>query len=174
MDGKTIGFIAAIAIAIFFAAGVSQYLAIDSEKKSLGATLTEAKTLLESTKTALEKKRAMVDDMRQKLAAAQAVVDLDKEKTTINAEITALEGARTAVQQEFVDRAVQVRSLSSGMTVPDFALPNGQVLTAVKIQKVTDTDVTFSHNQGVAKVSANDVPAELKARFRYGMLPFTK
>jgi hypothetical protein len=165
--------LAAFALIACFAGGLSYYLEIDSKRHDLD----EAQTLLTNTKGALETKRVNLDSARAKLQTLKEQIDhhqsLSDAKQNLTTAITSLETQRTDVTREFITAVEKVRAGSAGIGWPDVRLVGGQVLQGVTIQRVTDTDVSFSHSGGVTKVAVADLPADIKARFRYGMIPMT-
>jgi hypothetical protein len=174
MEGKAIGMLAAFAVIACFAGGLSYYLEIDSKQNDLS----EAQTLLTNTRANVDNKRSTLDGSRTKLQALRQQIDshtsLSDAKGSLTGQIASLETQKTDVLREFVTVVQKVRASSVGNPWPDVTLPNGQTLTGVTIQKVTDTDVSLAHSGGVTRVSVPDLPADLKTRFRYNMVPMVQ
>jgi hypothetical protein len=174
MEGKAIGMLAAFALIACFAGGLSYYLEIDSKRHDL----VEAQTTLNNVRSGLETKRATVDASRSKVQAIREQIDshtsLTDAKSTLATQIANLEIQKVDLLKEFVNTVQKVRASSAGIQWPDVTLGNGQVLTGVTIQKVTDTDVSLTHSGGVSKIAVADLPADLKERFRYNMVPMVQ
>jgi hypothetical protein len=174
MEGKAIGMLAAFAMIACFAGGLSYYLEIDSKQNDLS----EAQTLLTNSKANVDNKRSTLDGSRTKLQALRQQIDshtsLSDAKGSLTGQIASLETQKTDVLREYVTVVQKVRASSVGGAVPDVTLPNGQTLTGVTIQKVTDADVSFAHSGGVTRVPVPDLPADLKERFRYNMVPMVQ
>jgi hypothetical protein len=171
MEGKVVGMLAAFALIACFAGGLSYYFEIDSKQRDLS----EAQAQLIGARSGVENKRAMAESLRSKIQAlrdqVQSHTSLSDTKQSLTTQIANLETQKADVLKEFVSAVQKVRASSAGMPWPDVTLNSGQVLTAVTIQKVTDTDVSVTHSGGVSKIAVADLPTDLKERFRYGMAP---
>jgi len=174
MEGKAIGMLAAFAVIACFAGGLSYYFEIDSKQHDLS----EAQTLLTNTKANVENKRSTLDGSRTKLQALREQIDshtsLSDAKQSLTAQIASLETQKADVLKEFVNVVQKVRASSVGMSWADVTLSNGQTLTGVTIQKVTENDVSLAHSGGVTKIAVQDLPADMKQRFRYNMVPMVQ
>lgn len=109
------------------------------------------------------------ESLNELVAAYQT---LEAQKKSLADSVLALEGRKEEYLKAFRDTVGDVRSKSVGMQWADVPFRNGQILKEVRIQKVTDTEVTLAHSEGVAKLRADELPADLKDRFRIGMEPF--
>jgi chromosome segregation ATPase len=101
-----------------------------------------------------------------------AAIGADKE--TLSAQIPVLELRLAEVTRDFVDAVTQVRAATLGMAWPSVQLRNGQVLSGVTIQKITDSDLTLNHDQGTVRIAARDLPADLRDRLRIEESPMTR
>jgi hypothetical protein len=173
MEGRALGMLAAFAMIACFAGGLSYWLEIDSKRRDLD----EAQSLLASNKGSLETKRVKLDTERAKVQGFREQIDhattLGEAKENLTGAVAALEAQRADVTKEFITAVEKVRVGSAGLSWPDVKLVNGQTLQGVTIQRVTESDVSFSHAGGVTKVVVADLPSDIKARFRYGMVPMT-
>jgi hypothetical protein len=88
-------------------------------------------------------------------------------------QVAALEAENSEVQKRFIDAVTKVRKAASDLPPQDIVLKSGQVLTAAKVQRMTDSEMTFQHAGGISKVDVNDLPPEVRDRFRQQMSPFT-
>jgi hypothetical protein len=77
------------------------------------------------------------------------------------------------LQKRFVDAVTKVRKAVAEVPPQDVILKSGQVLSAAKVQRMSDTEVTFQHAGGISKVDVNDLPPEVRDRYRQQMSPFT-
>jgi chromosome segregation ATPase len=174
MEGKAIGMLAAFALIACFAGGLSYFLEIDSKRHDLA----EAQTLLNNVRSSLETKRAGVDSSRSKLQSLREQIEshttLTDAKQSLAAQIATLEIQEADLLKEFVNAVQKVRASSAGLQWADVTLGSGQVLTGVTIQKVSDTDVSLTHSGGVSKIPVAELPADLKERFRYNMVPMVQ
>jgi predicted nucleic acid-binding Zn-ribbon protein len=97
---------------------------------------------------------------------------LEAQKKSLADSVLALEGRKEEYLRAFRDTVGDVRSKSVGIQWTDVPFRNGQILKEVRIQKVTDTEITLAHSEGVAKLRVDELPPDLKDRFRIGMEPF--
>ena len=130
--------------------------------------LRELETLYTSAQARLERKKADVEALQAKVTQTKTLISNDQEKKDLTAEIAQLEGARDAAKQKLADTLVLVRNAAAGTDWKDIVLANGQTITAVKIQKCTDTDVSLSHSGGVVKLASKDLPQDLQDRLGFG------
>lgn len=166
MDGKLFSSLFLLAL-LAVGLGVWQHFNTVTAHKD---DLRELRTLVTNTQTRIDRKKADVESLQAKVEVSQGVIDLDQEKKTLTTQISQLESDRANAQQKLTDVLSQVRLAASGTAWADVTLANGQVITGVKIQKCTDNDVALSHDGGVVKIVAKDLPDDLKARLGYGII----
>lgn len=166
MDGKVFGSVFMLAL-LAGGLGVWQHFNTVTVQKD---DLRELRTLITNSQSRLDRKKADLESIQSKVVVAQAVIDLDQEKKLLTGQISQLESSRADAQQKLMDTLNQVRTGAVGTEWPDVTLLNGQVISGVKIQKCTDTDVALSHNGGVVKLPVKDLPEDLKARLGYGIV----
>src|SRR6478752_7079359 len=139
MEGKVVGMLAAFALIACFAGGLSYYFEIDSKQRDLS----EAQAQLIGARSGVENKRAMAESLKSKIQAVrdqvQSHTSLSDTKQALTTQVANLETQKADILKEFVSAVQKVRASSAGMPWPDVTLSGGQVLTAVTIQKVTDT-----------------------------------
>lgn len=165
MEGRTFGTIFSLILLAAALAAWQHFQATGSQK----ADMRDVRTLILNVKTRIDRKKADLEAAQAKLTVMQAVVGFDQEKKTLTAEISQLEADRAAAQKKLDDTLERVRTAAVGVDWADVALPNGQVITGVKIQKSTSSDVALSHSSGVVKIPAKDLPDDLKARLGFGL-----
>lgn len=166
MDGKVFGSVFMLALLAGGLAVWQHFNTVTTQKDDLR----EIRTLITNAQARLDRKKADMESLQTKVSAAQSVIDLDQEKKTLTTQISQLESDRAAAQQKLADTLAQVRLAALGQDWADVTLGNGMVITGVKIQKCTDTDVALSHNGGVVKLPVKDLPDDLKARLGYGLI----
>lgn len=158
MDFKSIAALAVLA-------GIGGWFAYHLDIRSNKSTLAQARSMAATDLKGIEEKRGAVQAAREKVEVLQALYD---NSVALKGKLTALEAERESLQHELVDAVNSLRARSVGMAWQDIALPNGKTLQGVRIQKVTDSEVTFVHSLGVLKVPAADVPDDLRKKFRLG------
>jgi seryl-tRNA synthetase len=99
--------------------------------------------------------------------------DLTAESESLTSQAQALEKSLADLKREFIQTVIQVREASIGMTWPDIKVSDGHVLTSVRIQKITETDVTLSNSLGTFRLAAANLPADMRDRFRIDASPMT-
>jgi hypothetical protein len=167
---------ALIAVGVFFVgiASTTNYFAkLDAAQHSLREAQQELKFLEEEVEdnfTSADSKLAKTEEDNQLVAVHDGLV---AKKKALEEEIKDLEGRKSAGMKVFRDVVTDVRAKSVGIPWADVPFRNGQMLRQVRIQKVTETEVTLAHSEGVARLTAEELPAELKDKFRLGMEPFT-
>lgn len=163
------------AVAVFFL-GLASFTGYFSKLDTAQNALKVAKEELKELEDELAENAATAEDRlatQEELTQLVAVHDgLVAKKKSLTAEIEDLEGRKSAGLKVFQDTVTDVRTKSVGAAWADVPFRNGQVLRQVRIQKVTDTDVTLAHADGLAKLTADELPADLRERFRLGMEPF--
>jgi hypothetical protein len=163
MDGRIFGTIAALCLLVVGILGWQQFNQQETQK----ADLRELRTVAASIESRLERKRNDAAAVQEKLGIGQSLLDLDQEKKSLAAEISQLQAAKSEARRKIGEIVRTVQAASEGIDWPDVTLPNGQVLTAVKIQKVSNDQVTLAHSGGVVRVSSKDVPDDMKERLGY-------
>lgn len=173
MENRVVGMLAAFFFIVLFAVGVSYFFEIDSRRSEYN----QAKSLLESNQTGISNKQSQLDSLRLQYDATREIVErnsaLTDAKSRLTREITELKAAREKLVLDFATNVTKVRSGSEGAELGVITLATGQGLQAAKIQKVSDDDVTFTHSLGVTKVAPENLPPDLRQKFRHGMVPFT-
>lgn len=150
------------------AAGLIAFFAIKFDVQSKQSDLNEAKISTDAARKGLQEKLTALEEAKQKLAALKGAVDSTQ---SLNKEIQALQAKRQGLLEEFTEVVVAVRTKAVGAPLPELALPDGRTLQGAAIQKVTNSEITFSHSGGVIKVPERDLPQEIKQRYRIGMAP---
>jgi hypothetical protein len=139
--------------------------------------LAELRVLVNQTRTALQSKETHVETRRRSLEAAKGIAaeykSLGDEQTELMKELLTLEAQYVEIQKKFVDVVATVRKAVAELPPQDVILKSGQVLGAAKVQRMSDSEMTFQHAGGISRVDVADLPAELRDRFRQQMPPFT-
>jgi hypothetical protein len=173
MENRVVGMLAAFFFIVLFAVGVSYFFEIDSRRSEYN----QAKSLLESNQTGIANKQSQLDALRIQYDATREVVErnsgLSDAKSRLTREIAELKAAKEKLVSDFAGEVIKVRGGSEGADLGVITLATGQGLQAAKIQKVTEDDVTFTHSLGVTKVAPENLPADLRQKFRHDMVPFT-
>lgn len=173
MENRVVGMLAAFFFIVLFAVGVSYFFEIDSRRSEYN----QAKSLLESNQSGIANKQSQLDSLRIQYDATREIVErnssLSDAKSRLTREIAELKAAKEKLVADFAARVIKVRGSSEGADLGVITLATGQGLQAAKIQKVTDDDVTFTHSLGVTKVAPENLPPDLRQKFRHDMIPFT-
>lgn len=173
MENRVVGMLAAFFFIVLFAVGVSYFFEIDSRRSEYN----QAKSLLESNQTGITNKQSQLDNLRVQYDTARQTVErnssLTDTKARLSREVAELKAAREKLVLDFATHVTKVRGASEGTELGVITLATGQGLQAARIQKVSDDDVTFSHSLGVTKVAPENLPPDLRQKFRHGMAPYT-
>ncbi|RBP46514.1 hypothetical protein DES53_102905 [Roseimicrobium gellanilyticum] len=166
---------ALVAVTVFIG-GFASFTGYFSKLDSAQHAYAEAKAELEELEKELgegDESEAPGESDADKLKQLVAVYEgLEAKKRALSDEIAELEGRKTSGLKVFRDVVDDARAGSVGMPSADVPYRNGQILKEVRIQKVTDTELTLAHSEGVAKLRADELPPDLKDRFRLGMEPY--
>lgn len=153
-----------------FAAGVNYYMEVDSKQREWSV----AKADLKAIESSLLSTQSQAATARQNLETVKeesvAIEILETSKKQLTESIAELRENKTRITGDFKKSVEKVRLVSIGTAYPEFT--NGsQTIRSARIQKVGDEDVTFAHDEGIAKIGKDALPADLKQRFRIGMVP---
>ncbi|MEZ0276689.1 MAG: hypothetical protein ACAH88_17405, partial [Roseimicrobium sp.] len=170
MEGRIWAMLAAFLFIACFAGVVSYYMEIDSKQRDWAM----AKADLKSIESAFLSTQSQAATARQSLEKAKAETSAIQQLATSKKELTAaiaeLRSKKILSTEAFKKNVDKVRLASVGMAYPEFT--NGsQTLRGARIQKIGDEDVTFAHDEGIAKIGKEALPLDLKKRFRMGMFP---
>lgn len=172
MDAR-IWAIAAVVLALGGFAGFTDYFSkLDAAQHKLAKArdeLTNLEEELGESAVDAEAARAEAENTSQLVAV---YTHLEEQKKPLEESVIALEGQKEATLKVFREAVNEVRSKAVGIEWADVPYRKGQTLRGVRIQKVTGNEVTLAHNMGVTKLGVEEMPAELKERFRFGMEPF--
>jgi seryl-tRNA synthetase len=156
-----IGFTAAAVVA----AGVCLWQDVKSKREEIKAE----RALLSSAKSKYEGVVSKVNAARASLVALEHKFDesdrLTEEKKTLSGEIAELEPERDELRKKIAEVLQGVRLKYIGKSVPEIRLDSGVVLRNVKFQNITDSEISFSHDGGIARLSAGSLPAEFRDLF---------
>lgn len=172
MDIRIWGLFAVVLFIGGFAGFAKYFSEVDTKQSELAAAQEELKELQER----LAENEADSGDAQSKAEKLKQLVamleHLETTKQPLVESVLTLDGQKQATLTAFRETVGEVRHKSLGMQWADVPYRNGQVLREVRIQKVSDSEITLAHREGVAKLSNDELPADLKARFRIGMEPF--
>jgi hypothetical protein len=163
MDGRVFATIAALCLLV---AGILAWQQFN-QQETKKADLRELRTMLASAESRLERKRNDAAAVQERYVTSQAFLDLEQEKKGLTAEIAQIEAAKADARRKLAEAVRAVQAAAEGIDWTDITLPNGQVITAVKIQKIAPDQVTFAHSGGVVRVNSKDLPDDLKERLGY-------
>jgi hypothetical protein len=165
MNGQVFATIAALCLLVIGILGWQQFNQQEVQK----ADLRELRAAAANAESRLERKRNDAASAQERLSIGQAILDSEKEKKNLTEEIAQLQSAKTEAHRKVTDLVHDVQTATEGLDWPDVSLPNGQVITSVKIQKVNNDLITLSHSGGVVKVNAKDLPDDLKERLGFNL-----
>jgi hypothetical protein len=139
--------------------------------------LAELRVLVNQAKTNLQSKEAHMETRRRSLEVANGIVaenkTLTEDQTELMKQLLTLESQYAEVQKKFVEAVTKVRKAAVELPPQDVILKNGQVLNAAKVQRMSDSEMTFQHAGGISRVDVAVLPPELWDRFRQQMPPFS-
>ncbi|MEZ0274514.1 MAG: hypothetical protein ACAH88_06380 [Roseimicrobium sp.] len=172
MDTRIWAIVAVVLVFGGFAGFTDYFSKLDAAQHKLAKARDELRSLEEEFGENVydaEKARAEAEATNQLVAV---YTHLEEQKKPLAESVLALEGQKEATLKVFREAVDEVRSKAVGIQWADIPYRNGQTLRGVRIQKVNENDVTLAHNDGVTKLGVDEMPAELKERFRFGMEPF--
>jgi hypothetical protein len=105
------------------------------------------------------------------LIAAASVIEKDNKK--LKESVDELQRKKTEVVKVFTSSIQRARQETVGMEFPELQLNSGLKFRDVKIQSVDESLLVLKHSDGVSKVPASTMPAELLDRLRFGFIPGT-
>lgn len=171
MNGNTFGKAVAFLLVAGLAGGAVLYLDVNSKRKSLS----EASNALAKAREDLAATLVKVAEARQKIQNAGGAVEqnpsLVEPKQSLDRAVPALEAVKAGLLEEFISHVHKVRSNAVGQKILEIRLENGQLLQDATFQKIADAEVSITHSKGVSRIPWATLPSDLKARFRYGMMP---
>lgn len=139
--------------------------------------LADLRVLLHQAQTNLKSKETHTETRGRSLDAAKGLAKeyktLAEEQAELVKQISAMEAQSAAIQKKFIEAVMKVRKTASDLPPQDIILKSGQVLSAAKVQRMSDSEMTFQHAGGISRVDVNDLPPEVRDRFRQQMSPFS-
>jgi hypothetical protein len=170
MEGRIWAMLGALMFIICFAVVVTYYFEIDSRRKDWST----AQADLKSVQRALGNMETQVANARKSFEEAEAetsaVQKLIATKSELTDAVAALENQRQNAVAAYKRSVQDIRSAAVGTNWPDFT-QGTRTLRGVRIRSITDTEVTFSHDEGVAKLNKDTLPESVRDRFRIELFP---
>lgn len=105
------------------------------------------------------------------LIAAASVIEKDNGK--LREVVEDLRRKNAEVAKVFTSSIQRARLETVGMQFPELQLNSGLKFKEVKIQSVDESLLVLKHAEGVSKVPASSMPADLLDRLRFGFIPGT-
>lgn len=177
-EGRIIAMLSVFGLIVWFAYYANTSLDSNSKRDEF----LKAREQVESAKKSIASRRGVLDSSKKILAdlkekdqalggheTAVAALSLSLEKT--NKDIKELEESFVSVTRDFVEAVKSVRESAAGREWPEIRLGDGKILTGARIKSVSATEVIFAHALGITRVPLNNLPDDLKLKFRVGMSP---
>jgi hypothetical protein len=169
-EGKITAMLAIFALVVGFAFYASN--AIDATPKR--AELAKLQDQVVSIKRSIETRGEALTAAKEATLGLKQTDQMLSQLENLDKNIKELKDAREAVLGEFVSAVQSARAAAVGLEAPQLRLGNGTTLTGGKIKSVSPTEVIFTHSLGIARVPFKNLPDDLKAKFRVGMVPMQK
>jgi hypothetical protein len=170
MEGRVWAMLGAFMFIVCFAAVVSYYFEIDSRRKDWASAQAEVKAVTQ----ALINMESQAENARKSFEEAEAetsgVQKLIASKGELKTAVEALQKKRKAAVEAYKQSVQDIRNAAVGTSWPEFS-QGTRTLRGVKIRSITDTEVTFSHDEGVAKLNKDTLPEAARDRFRIELFP---
>lgn len=163
MENRAVVVLLAFLLIAGFGASVNYSMNLEEKRKDMIAAQDKAKAAEENV-GGLQRQ---IDGVQKDFDVAKAKLAKLDELFQAKAEADKAEAEYPALVAEYQETVRRVREAGVGLDVPQLKLPNGPLLMATKITKVTDTEVTFSHGAGLSRVAVTDLPPDLQDGFRY-------
>jgi hypothetical protein len=96
---------------------------------------------------------------------------LDQDKQVLLEQIAVMEREMAAARTDLANTVRDVRAKAAGTTLAELRLMNGQVLNGVRFLNVSNSEISVSHDRGMLRLPAANLPLDLQDRFRFGTLP---
>jgi hypothetical protein len=143
---------------------------LDQETASLQTSVDVTKQNIVGIEGQLQQ-RAKQLQIRQSVAGLLVEnTKLKQEKERLEAELKQVKERLPSIQNRLRQAIEKVRRETVGMTLPELTLNDGSSLQEAIIQQVLEDEVVIRHSQGIRRVPAKLLPANLKDRLRPGAL----
>lgn len=153
-----------------FAAGVTYYFEMDAKRKDWATAQADLKNV-QGAVTVMEAHVATARRNFEEVEADTSTVEkLLASKSELLAAVAKLQEKQKAVVEAYKQTVKDVRSAAVGTTWPEFTLGT-KVYRGIRIRSVSDSEVTFAHDEGVAKLGKDTLPEEVRDRFRIEVFP---
>lgn len=163
MDGKIIAYLLVLASMFGLFYGVNYTLVVDELQSDVNGLKQDLKGVEEN----LRSRQSNLEQRKELLALQIASETLKSEIDALQKQVAEAKASQADVEKAYIESVQRVRVDSVGMKQPELVLAGGRVLRLTRIQKIETEAVTFSHSEGVLRVKADELPAELKARLGY-------
>lgn len=160
----------ALMFIICFAVVVTYYFELDSKRKDWAMAQADVKSLeraLGNMETQVAKARKSFEEEEAQTSAVQKLIASKAELLTA---VEELEKRRENAVAAYKRSVQDIRNAAVGTNWPDFT-QGTKTLRGVRIRSITDTEVTFSHDEGVAKLNKDTLPDSVRDRFRIELFP---
>lgn len=153
-----------------FAAGVSYYLDIDSKRKDWNAAQADVKAVQQTLLNLGTQVENACKNSEEAEAEASGIQKMMTSKGELKAAVDELQKRRQAAVEAYKQSVQAIRSAAIGTNWQDIN-QGTRILHGVKIRSITDTEVTFTHDEGVTKLSKEALPEAVRNRFRIELFP---
>lgn len=169
MDVKVIiyGFCLALVIACSFFWRYT--MQIDEAEKEMQL----ARQQVTATASGVSDAKAWLAARKEAAALIAAASVIEKDNGKLREVVDVLQRKKAEVAKVFTSSIQRARQETVGMEFPELQLNSGLKLRQVKIQSVDESLLVLKHAEGVSKLPASTMPAELIDRLRFGFIPGT-
>ena len=164
MDGKIIAYLVFLFGIFGVIFGVYYTMDIDDVTKEMSL----AQQQVNSMDTSISSEKNILEWRRELAAMLKVTEIMSNEQDAIRSELRGLQQRETELGRTFLLAIQRVREEAIGTVLDTIPLNNGVILKAARIQNIDEDIMTVLHSEGVSKVPTENLPSELKDRFRFG------
>lgn len=170
MEGRVWAMLGAFLFIACFAGVVSYYFEIDSKRKDWATAQADLKSVQQSVIVMDAQAASARKNFEETEADTSTVEKLIASKKELQAAVKKLQQDREAAVAVYQQSVKDLRNASVGTTWPEFTL-GIKTYRGIRIKSISDTEVTFSHDEGVAKLNKDTLPEDVRDRFRIELFP---
>lgn len=135
---------------------------VRSENRDLMSQAAEANKLLQSNRELLRRRQELAPYLA---AVSQTQLEIDKARE----QVAKLKHEIDKTQSLFASLVKRARTEAPGTEVAEMRLTTGRLLRNVKIMRIENQLITVAHEGGVANLTADELPDDLRERFGYSL-----
>ena len=166
MNGKAFLWILALGAIL----GIVRFVQYNHELDDLKQQLADVETLVHAAdSTNAPKTKALEQKKEENSVFAKVTEELSKatqERDALAKQLDDVERQPERIAARVSEMVETIRKKNLGRSIGDLKLPSGVVLRNARIDKISDTVVTISHAEGLAKLDVRTAPPEMVVHFR--------